>query len=83
METTNTPKQVTLSDGRVATIIKGKGKHARKALMQADGKGDEYLSLLMASLVEIDGKKIVPEDLDELDMADYMAIQTAFADVNF
>ncbi len=79
----DTKKSVTLSDGRVATIIAGKGKHAKKAMMLSEGKGDEYLALLMAELVEVDGKKLVPEDFEAMPMKDYIAIQTAFAEINF
>ncbi len=77
------PVKVTLSNGSVAEIIKGKGRHAKKAMMKSEGKGEEYLAILMAELVLVDGKKLVPEDFEEMDMKDYMAIQTAFADVNF
>lgn len=77
------PITVTLSDGRVATVIKGKGKHAKKAMMKSEGKGEEYLSILIAELVLVDGQKLVPEDFDEMDMSDYMAIQATFAEVNF
>lgn len=79
----NTNQTVTLSDGRVATIKPGKGKHAQEALKVSGGNGDKYMSALMAQLVEIDGKRIVMEDLEELDLKDFLALQTAFAEQNF
>lgn len=79
----NTEKQVTLSDGRTAVIKKGKGKHAQNALKVAGGDGEKYITALMAQLVEIDGKRVVMEDLEEMDMKDFMAIQAEFAEANF
>lgn len=76
-------KEVTLSNGKVARIYKGKGKDARQAMMETDGDGSLYLPCFMAKLIEIDSKKVVMEDLDELPANDYMKLQTAFAEINF
>jgi hypothetical protein len=76
-------KTFTLPSGKVAVIKKGKGLHARKAMQQADGDGSKYLGSLMAQLITIDGVGIVPEDLDDMDLQDYMALQAEFADQNF
>lgn len=82
MNTENT-KKVTLSDGRVAEIQKGKGKHAKNAMMKSEGKGEEFLALLMSELALVDGQKLVPEDFDAMEMKDFITIQTAFAEINF
>jgi hypothetical protein len=37
----------------------------------------------MSQLVTIDGEGIVAEDLDEMDLQDYMMLQTEFSDQNF
>lgn len=76
-------EEVTLSDGRKATIIKGKGRHANEAMKVSKGSSSDYINALMAQLVEIDGHKIVMEDLEELDLSDYLAIQTKFSEINF
>lgn len=76
-------KTVNLPSGKVATIHPGKGLHAKRAIQDSNGKPGEYLSSLMAQLIEIDGKKIIPEDLDDMDLQDYMTLQTEFADQNF
>lgn len=87
---TNTPtpgagssNEVTLSDGRKAVILKGKGKHAQDAMELSEGKSKLYMSSLMALLITIEGKGIVPEDLAELDMKDYNKLLTKFTEINF
>lgn len=76
-------KTFTLPSGKVVVMAKGKGIHGRKAIQQADGDGSLYLNCLMAQLVTIDGQGIVPEDIDELALPDYMSLQAEFADQNF
>ena len=82
---TTTPenKTITLSDGRIVTIFQGKGYHSRKALQESNGDGFLYLSIFMSMLIEIDGKKVIPEELDELTSKDYTLIQSNFSDINF
>jgi hypothetical protein len=79
--------EVTLRDGKIALIKVGKGRHARKAQTLAadskDDKGGAYLSILMSLLVTIDGKSVVPEDLDDLDIRDYNDIFAEFSELNF
>jgi hypothetical protein len=76
---------IKLSTGKVALIKQGKGKHARLAQRNIDKEQnpDSYMTALMASLVTIDDKAIVPEEMDELPLKDYMAIQTEFSLLNF
>lgn len=76
-------KKFTLPSGKTCEILPGKGKHARKAILMADGDGSKYLSALMMQLVLIDGESVVMEDLDEMPLADYMKLQAEFGDQNF
>ncbi len=75
--------EIILSDGRKALILSGKGKHAQEAMDQSEGKSKLYMATLMAQLVTIDNKDIVPEDLAELSMQDYNKIFARFAAINF
>ena len=76
-------KQITLSDGRIAEIKEGKGKHAKAALRQMDGDSSNYLPAIMAQLVTIDCKPVVMEDLDELPLRDFQALMSEVSDGNF
>lgn len=80
-------KEVTLSDGRVASIFYGYGEHAEKAQEMAT-VGDtfdkaQYNRALMHLLIEIDGEKVFPEDFPKMKMNDYLTLYGAFAEVNF
>lgn len=70
---------VTLSDGRVAVIRKGKGRDMRLAARGVNPASDPigYAMALAAQLTEIDGNQIVAEDLDEMEMGDVSAIMGA------
>lgn len=76
-------KEIKLPSGKVAKIIPGKGIHSRKAVKMIDGDMSLYINALMAQLVEIDGKKIVMEDLDEFDIKDYNILMAEFSTANF
>lgn len=41
------------------------------------------MNALMSRTVFIDGKPVIPEELDELPMNDYIKIQTEFSEINF
>lgn len=83
MEKIEETNKILLSDGRLAEIKQGKGRHAIKAQNLSSGKQDAYMSILMAMLTTIDGKAIVPEDLEDLPLRDFTAIQVEFATQNF
>lgn len=70
---------VTLSDGRVAKIRKGKGRDMRLAARGVNPGTDPigYAMALAAQLTEIDGSQIVAEDLDDMEMGDVSAIMGA------
>lgn len=67
-------KEMTLPSGKKAKIREGKGKDLLNAWRKAKNS-DEIVFALMAELVEIDGKKIIYEDLLEMDLKDVLAIQ--------
>lgn len=74
---------VLLTDGRVARIREGKGKDVEQATMISNGNQSKYLSAMMSSTIEVDGRSLVMEDLADLIMKDYMRLQVAFAEINF
>jgi hypothetical protein len=76
-------KAISLSDERQVLIRKGKGRDAIAAQRNSDGNAENYQMELMAQLVTIDGVPVVREDLEEMDMGDFLAIQGEFASLNF
>ena len=67
-------KTLTLPSGKIATFEKGKGKDLLQAQMKAK-TSDEIPYALLAELCEIDGQKLVYEDILELDLEDVIALQ--------
>lgn len=70
-------KILTLPSGAVATIYKGKGKHARQAQKLMGDDSSLYMPALMAQLVQINGKYLLMEEYDEVDLDDYNELQLA------
>ncbi|MDI1471930.1 hypothetical protein THER_2041 [Thermodesulfovibrio sp. N1] len=67
-------KEIKLPSGKKAKIREGKGKDLLNAWRKAKNN-DEIVFALIAELVEIDGKKVIYEDLLEMDLKDVLAIQ--------
>jgi len=67
-------KTIKLPSGKTALIEQGKGKDLLQAQMKAK-TSDEIPYALIAELVEIDGQKLVYEDILELDLADVITLQ--------
>jgi len=67
-------KEIKLPSGKTALIEQGKGKDLLQAQMKAK-TSDEIPYALIAELVEIDGQKLVYEDILELDLADVITLQ--------
>lgn len=67
-------KLLTLPSGKTAVIEQGKGKDLLQVQMKAK-TSDEIPYALIAELVEIDGQKLVYEDILELDLADVIILQ--------
>ena len=68
------PKELTLPSGKIAIIEKGKGKDLLQAQIKAK-TSDEIPYALIAELVEIDGQKLVYEDILEMDLEDVLSLQ--------
>lgn len=68
-------KTLTLPSGKIATFEKGKGKDLLQAQIKAK-TSDEIPYALLAELCEIDGQKLVYEDILELDLEDVITLQT-------
>jgi hypothetical protein len=73
-------KEITLPSGRVARIKEGKGKDLFWALSNSTGQND-VVKLLIVRLTEIDGKPITEDDLEELPLADVMALMKEFTEL--
>ena len=67
-------KQITLPSGKIATLHKGKGYDLLQAQQKAK-TSEEIPYALIAELAEIDGQKLVYEDILELDLEDVIALQ--------
>ena len=78
-----TGKSITLSDGRVAVIRKGKGRDAMKAQRVSGTDISKFFPALMAELVIIDGNKMVMEEFEDLELQDFLTIQGELAGANF
>lgn len=76
-------KVITLSDGRVCVIRKGKGKDAVEAMKVAGTDSSNFIFALMSRVTTIDGNPIVMEDLEELPLPDVMHMQEVFSQINF
>ena len=75
------PQEIELPSGAKATISEGfKGKHIRKAQAISGGDSNLIIYSLIAQLVEIDGARIVMEDLDEMDGRDVLALMAHFGE---
>ncbi|MGI9158813.1 MAG: hypothetical protein ACR2K1_03575, partial [Saprospiraceae bacterium] len=57
---------ITLPSGATAEIETGKGRHVRQAQKMSESDSNMYLNCMMSQLVTIDGRKLVPEDFDEM-----------------
>ena len=67
-------KIVTLPSGKIAALEEGKGRDLLQAQMKAK-TSEEIPYALIAELAEIDGQKLVYEDILEMDLGDVIALQ--------
>lgn len=70
-------KKITLPSGKTATMAQGKGYHLLNAQRTAKDS-DSIPYALLAELCEIEGKKVVYEDILEMDLDDVSALLTEF-----
>lgn len=80
---TDGTREFKISDGRLVIIRAGKGRDSVMAMRVSAGVGEKYVGALMAQLCTVAGKKITMEDMEDLPLRDYTAIQTQFAEINF
>jgi hypothetical protein len=73
-------KEIILSDGRKAVIKDGKGRDLFEAMRLASEPG-EISKMLLVRLVEIDGKPITEDDIDELPLPDAVKLLDAMSDL--
>ncbi|MGI9161072.1 MAG: hypothetical protein ACR2K1_15100 [Saprospiraceae bacterium] len=74
---------ITLPSGAMAEIETGKGRHVRQAQKMSESDSNMYLNCMMSQLVTIDGRKLVPEDFDEMSAGDYLELLGKFSEANF
>ena len=67
-------KTLNLPSGKIAILEQGKGRDLLQAQMKAK-TSDEIPYALLAELCEIDGQKLVYEDILELDLEDVIVLQ--------
>ena len=76
-------KEITLSDGTKVKILKGKGKDYIQARTLASEAGEDFILYLVQMLTQKEnGEKFTVEELQELPVGDYMALESAVFDVN-
>jgi hypothetical protein len=78
-------KELTLPSGAKATIAPFKGRHVKEAMKHAgDGAGAyDIVFSLISMLVTINGQRIVPEQMDDMDGMDVMMLVAEFSGDNF
>src|SRR5271154_4203991 len=82
--TAENAKTVDLPSGLHAEVRKGRGRDLMRAQRaSAGGDASAVVFALIAELARIDGRKIVYEDVLEMDLADVMALQAEVIDENF
>ena len=77
-------RTIDLPSGTCAEVRKGHGRDLMRAQRAASG-GDAsaVIFALIAKLTRVDGRKIVYEDVLEMDLADVMALQAEVIGENF
>lgn len=67
-------KEMILPSGKKATIKDGKGRDLLEAQRKAKSS-EEIAYALLAELAEIEGQKLIYEDILEMDIKDVLALQ--------
>ncbi len=76
-------KEVVLSNGKKVIVKKGKAKDYIQARKIATSSNTDVFLVLLHLLVETpEGKKLTLEELEELPLGDYMALENALFEVN-
>lgn len=72
-------KELILSDGKIAKVGEFKGKHVLQAQKVAGKDTDKMIFALIATCVTVDDKKIVMEDLEEMNGGDVLNLMGEFS----
>jgi hypothetical protein len=75
-------KRCKLSDGRIAEAKRLKGSDAKEVSRLTGGEAEGYQDAIIAKCLTIDGKAIVPEDVQDMWMDDRTKV-TMLAAINF
>ena len=77
-------RSIELPSGARAEVRKGYGRDLMRAQRAAaGGDASAVVFALIAEVTRVDGRKIVYEDVLEMDLADVMALQAEVIDENF
>ncbi len=77
-------RTIDLPSGARAEVRKGYGRDLMRAQRAtAGGDASAVIFALIAEVARVDGRKIVYEDVLEMDLADVMALQAEVIDENF
>jgi hypothetical protein len=77
-------RAIDLPSGARAEVRKGYGRDLMRAQRAAaGGDASAVIFALIAEVARVDGRKIVYEDVLEMDLADVMALQAEVIDENF
>ncbi len=74
-------KELTLSDGRKAVIMKGTGRDLLNAQRKGNNSASEIQWALLAEITEIDGKKQPWENYLDLPLEDVIMLFTEFSEL--
>lgn len=75
-------REIKLSNNTKATIKEGKGKDLFWAYQNASDPS-EIVKLLMVRLIEIDGRPLTEDELENLPMQDVMTLMREFSEIYF
>lgn len=73
-------KDITLSDGRTASVQEFFGYHVEEAQAVADGDTKKMISALIAQCVTIDGQPVTMEEVRQMRGKDYLSLMKEFSE---
>ncbi len=73
-------KTLKLPSGKTATIRKAFGRDVRKARVMSAGQPEMFTQALASILMMIDENPFTMEDMDDMEMPDYLAIEMEIAE---
>lgn len=76
-------KIINLPSGKTAEILPFKGYHIRAAQRKMGEDTSLFIFALISECVNIDGKPVIIEELDQMDGRDVIKLQAEFSGANF